>query len=92
MPRPRHPARASGPSQRQLRVGEVLRHGETAWMVPPADPVALAAGLQRLVDDCDLRTTLGAGARRAVLARHTWRAHVQKILAALESKAGVTAA
>jgi ribosome-binding factor A len=26
MPRPRHPARARGPSQRQLRVGEVIRH------------------------------------------------------------------
>lgn len=26
MSRPRHSARASGPSQRQLRVGEVLRH------------------------------------------------------------------
>lgn len=26
MPRSRHSARASGPSQRQLRVGEVLRH------------------------------------------------------------------
>src|SRR5437588_8269638 len=26
MPRPRHPVREIGPSQRQLRVGELLRH------------------------------------------------------------------
>ena len=31
------------------QIGEVLRHGETAWLVPPADAAALAAGLDRLV-------------------------------------------
>ena len=35
------------------QIGEVLRHGETAWMVPPADAEALARGLARLVDDPD---------------------------------------
>lgn len=74
------------------QIGEVLRHGESAWMVPPADPAALAAALQHLVDDPALRRALGEGARRAVLAQHTWRAHVHRILTALESSAGVSAA
>jgi glycosyltransferase involved in cell wall biosynthesis len=68
------------------QIGEVLRHGETAWMVPPDDADALARGLARLVQDRDLRSTLGAAARRDVLAHHTWRAHVMKILEALEAR------
>jgi glycosyltransferase involved in cell wall biosynthesis len=74
------------------QIGEVLRHGETAWMVPPADPEALAAGLRRLVDDPKLRVSLGDAARRDVVAHHTWSAHVRTILDALESKVGASAA
>ncbi len=33
------------------QIGEVLRHGETAWMVPPGDIDALADGLASLVQD-----------------------------------------
>jgi glycosyltransferase involved in cell wall biosynthesis len=66
------------------QIGELLRHGDTAWMVPPGDPVALAAGLARLIEDEPLRQALGQSARRDALAHHTWRAHVEKTLAALE--------
>ena len=46
---------------------EVVLDGETGLLVPPRDPRALAAALQRLVDDADLRRRLGeAGKRRAV--------------------------
>jgi glycosyltransferase involved in cell wall biosynthesis len=69
------------------QIGEVLRHGETAWLVPPGDAQALAAGLARLIDDEGLRRTLGDAARRDVLAHHTWRAHVQKTIEALEPRA-----
>ena len=30
------------------QIGEVLRHGETAWMVPPGDPECAGRGLARL--------------------------------------------
>lgn len=40
-----------------------LRHGETAWVVPPAGPAALREGLARLAADPALRARLGAGAR-----------------------------
>jgi glycosyltransferase involved in cell wall biosynthesis len=68
------------------QIGEVLRHGETAWMVPPGDAPTLADGLARLVDDRQLRASLGDAARRDVLAHHTWRAHVKNILEALEAR------
>ena len=68
------------------QIGEVLRHGETAWLVPPADVDALADGLDRLVRDAALREALGSAARRDVVAQHTWRAHVARTLAALERR------
>ncbi len=68
------------------QIGEVLRHGETAWLVPPDDPEALARGLARLVDDPPLRTALGDAARREALSHHTWRAHVRRTIDALESR------
>jgi glycosyltransferase involved in cell wall biosynthesis len=74
------------------QIGEVLRHGETAWLVPPADPAALAAAIARLVDDPALRASLGDAARRDAVAHHTWRVHVERILAALASRLGAPAA
>ncbi len=41
-------------------------HEQTGLTVPPGDPRALAAAISRLLDDSNLRQTLGAaGARRA---------------------------
>ncbi|GAA0457055.1 glycosyltransferase family 4 protein [Streptomyces olivaceiscleroticus] len=47
--------------------------GETCLAVPPGDAGALAAGLNRLLGDADLRRRLGAAGRERVLARFTWR-------------------
>jgi glycosyltransferase involved in cell wall biosynthesis len=44
---------------------EVLAEGETALLVPPADPDALAAGLDRVLSDAQLRAGLAARARAA---------------------------
>ena len=74
------------------QIGEVLRHGETAWLVPPNDTEALASGLARLIADRDLRTALGDAAHRCALAHHTWRSHVRATLDALASRVGVHAA
>jgi glycosyltransferase involved in cell wall biosynthesis len=74
------------------QIGEVLRHGETAWLVPPGDVAALSAALDRLVRDADLRRSLGAAARLDVLAHHTWRAHVRRTLDALDARAQTSAA
>jgi len=46
--------------------------GETALLVPPDDPGALAAAIGRLLDNPTLRSDLGAAGRRRVLERFTW--------------------
>ena len=48
--------------------------GETALLVPPGDPQALAAGIGRALDDTALRSRLGVAGRERVVARYTWRA------------------
>ena len=47
--------------------------GETALLVPPDDPGALAGAIGRLLDDADLRARLGAAGRERVLHRFTWQ-------------------
>jgi len=51
--------------------GGLIRDGETGLVVAPGDAPALAAAIQRLLDDPALRTRLGA-AGRAALAGHTY--------------------
>lgn len=43
-------------------VAEILRHGDNAWLVPPDDPAAAAAGLRRVLGDPELASRLGASA------------------------------
>jgi glycosyltransferase involved in cell wall biosynthesis len=47
--------------------------GESALLVPPADPGALAAQIVDLLDDPARRERLAAGGRARVLDRFTWR-------------------
>ncbi|MFJ5611987.1 glycosyltransferase [Streptomyces sp. NPDC093221] len=46
--------------------------GETCLAVPPGDAGALAAGLERVLDDAGLRKRLAAAGRARVLAHFTW--------------------
>jgi glycosyltransferase involved in cell wall biosynthesis len=73
------------------QIGEVLQHGRTAWLVAPGDEGGLADGLKRLIDDPSLRETLGAEARREVVARYTWREHTQRTINRLREIVGGSA-
>jgi glycosyltransferase involved in cell wall biosynthesis len=62
-------AMAAGLPVVATRVGgvpELVVDGETGLLVPPADPPALAAALQRLLDEPELRARLGAAGRARV--------------------------
>jgi glycosyltransferase involved in cell wall biosynthesis len=54
------------------------RHGETALLVPPGDPQALADAIVLMLADGALRARLGAAGRERVLRRFTWRAAAQR--------------
>jgi glycosyltransferase involved in cell wall biosynthesis len=62
---------------------EVLRHGQTAWLVPPGDPAALATGLSRLLDDRPLALALARAAHAAAPA-YGWPARARALVSILE--------
>ena len=61
---------------------EVVRHGETGLLVPPQDPVALADAIDTLLADPARRHTLALAGRQDVVARFSWPAVVDRVLAA----------
>lgn len=50
----------------------LVTHGESALLVPPADESALAAAIERLINDDNLRASLGATAAMRV-ERYDWK-------------------
>jgi len=54
----------------QLR--EILQHKTDAILVEPKDPKDLARGIVCLINDLELRDSLGKAAQEKVLARYTW--------------------
>jgi len=65
------------------QIGEVLEDGRTALLTQPGDVPGAAAAVGRLLDDEALRSRLGEAALRAAVERHSWDAHVARILQAL---------
>lgn len=50
----------------------LVEHERTGLLVPPRDPVALRAALDRLLADKDLRLRLGAAGREKIVAGYSW--------------------
>src|SRR5262249_9905058 len=75
------------------QLGELLRHEETGLLCPPGDAPALAAALERLRSDGDLRKRLGSASRATAFQKHTWAAVARRIisLAQLEAAAPLAA-
>jgi len=70
------------------QIGTVLQHQETAVLVPPGDAGELARALEDLVGSPERRAELGAAARAAAVAHHTWDRHTTRILDALSDRLG----
>lgn len=61
-------------------LADVVRHGQSALLVPPGDVAALAGALITLRDGPALRQQLAQNAYQLVMARYTWQARAQGIL------------
>ncbi|HYG98448.1 MAG TPA: glycosyltransferase [Terriglobales bacterium] len=66
------------------QIARVLSHMQTAVLVPPADPGALAVAIEAVAADQALRERLGRNARNAAIERHTWRHNAQRVLACVK--------
>jgi lipopolysaccharide/colanic/teichoic acid biosynthesis glycosyltransferase/glycosyltransferase involved in cell wall biosynthesis len=66
---------------------ELIRHGDTGWIVPPRQPAALARGVLQLLDDADLGAQLGARARQLVDSRHAMAGAIRSLEALYQDAA-----
>jgi phosphatidylinositol alpha-1,6-mannosyltransferase len=53
-------------------IAETIVNGVTGFLVPPGDRSELVRAIGRLIDDAELRTQMGAAAKRAAGERFTW--------------------
>jgi len=63
---------------------EIVRHGESGWLVPPANPRALAEAIRMMWNDAALRQRLGAAGRRRIVEAFSWRKAAEETLAVYE--------
>ena len=78
-------AMASGTPVVASRLGglpEVVRHGETGFLVTPGDVRELRERIAQLVGDRRLAVRMGAAAREDLLARFTWEKTAERCLTA----------
>ncbi len=72
-------------------IPELVRDGETGFLVPPDDAIALAAALERIASDESLRIRMGQNARALVEKQHDQCINTQSVLQ-LISNSSVTSA
>ncbi len=63
---------------------EMIRHGETGWLVAPGDVASFAEAVARLLGDAGLRERLGQAAARDVRERFAWEQLVETVERAYE--------
>jgi glycosyltransferase involved in cell wall biosynthesis len=68
---------------------EQVADGVTGFLVPPADPAALADKLECLVKDAALRKSFGAAGQRRITERFTLTGMVEKIVRIYDDCLGV---
>jgi phosphatidyl-myo-inositol dimannoside synthase len=61
-------------------IPDAVIDGETGLLVPPDDPVALAAAISKLMYDEDMRLRLGKNGRRRVVNAATWTHAAGRVL------------
>jgi glycosyltransferase involved in cell wall biosynthesis len=64
---------------------DMVVDGETGLLVPPGDPHAFRAAIDRLLADADLRRRLGAAGRERIAALSSWERVLDELLTAYEA-------
>jgi glycosyltransferase involved in cell wall biosynthesis len=59
---------------------EIIRHGETGYLVPPDDPDAFALRTLAVLEDTDTRASIAAAARQDAVCRFGMQRHAQSIM------------
>ena len=67
---------------------DLVTDGETGLLVPPGDPAALRAALERLLADRELRRSLGEAGRRRVAELCSWERITRALLEVYAEAAG----
>lgn len=59
---------------------EVVKSGETGFIVPKHSPSETASAIQRFLDDCSLRSAMGEAGRKRVLELYDWHKNVTDMI------------
>jgi glycosyltransferase involved in cell wall biosynthesis len=70
-------------------IPEIVRDGDTGFLVPSENAEALASAMIRLECDGSLRSEIGDRARKFVLREHTWAKFTERNIRAYRRAAGV---
>ena len=65
----------------------LANHGQEGLLVEPGDVAGLASALRALAEDAELRTRLGAAARRRAVTLPTWQQTAERFFAAVREAA-----
>ncbi len=69
----------------RANIREIVRHGETAYLIDPTAPGALEAAIAALAERAELRTRLGAAARAEIEKKdYTWDGNARRVEAIAE--------
>jgi glycosyltransferase involved in cell wall biosynthesis len=67
------------------QIGDILQHEANAYLVEPGNLESLVLGLKTLIEDEELRKSLGEAARKEVVNKHTWDEHTRRIVETVNS-------
>lgn len=70
------------------QISKVLVDGETALLVRPGDPEALAAGIRKLLTDPAAAEAVARNARQEAVLRYSWKRHVEELRQGIEAVNG----
>ena len=69
-------------------VSEIIDHGRTGWLIPAADPDALAAAVQSALGDRDRAAQMATAGRRRIEAEFSFSLQAERLMAVYDDAMG----